>query len=251
MGEMQRSSYTAPERTTAPIPDAQWLVYREVIARARERGILFALGGGFAVSVYTGQWRCSKDLDVYVLPKDRDAMIEITRDIGLADYHDRVSYDRTWIYRSSQGEIIVDIMWAMANHRAPVDEGWLLRGAAVHVNDEHVHVLPVEEMIWDKLYVLQRDRCDWPDTLNLLYAAGPSLDWQYLFRRLDSDAPLLRALLSVFSWLSPGRACTLPQWIWDAIGLPAPAAGPDTHRERVDLLDRRTWFPAAGEPALC
>lgn len=86
------------------------------------------------------------------------------------------------------------------------------------------HVLPVEEMIWDKLYVMQRDRCDWPDTLNLLYAAGPTLDWQYLFGRLASDAPL---------------------------GLPPPQAGPDTDRARADLLDRRAWFAAAGEPALC
>ncbi len=239
------------EFITAPIAAEQWSVYRQVIAGARRRGIRFALGGGFAVSVYTGQWRASKDLDVYVLPRDREAMIGITARVGLTDYHERVPYDRTWIYRSAKEDIIVDIMWSMANHRAPVDEAWLLRGAAVNVNGEHLRVLPVEEMIWDKLYVMQRDRCDWPDTLNLLYAAGPTLDWRYLLSRVDGDAPLLRALLSVFSWVSPGRACALPRWIWDAIGLPPPEDGPDSHRARVDLLDRRTWFPAAGEPVLC
>lgn len=251
MAEMRRVNHSAPEMMTAPIPAPQWTVYREVIAQARERGISFALGGGFAVSVYTGLWRNSKDLDVYVLPKDREEMVGITQRIGLADYHERAPYDRTWIYRSCKDEIIVDIMWAMANHRAPVDEGWLLRGAAVRVNDEHVHVLPVEEMIWDKLYVLQRDRCDWLDALNLLYAAGSTIDWQYLFRRVGSDAPLLRALLSVFTWVSPGRAGALPRWIWDAMALPPPEAGPEVDRARVDLLDRRAWFPAAGEPALC
>lgn len=249
------NNHTAPEFAMAPIPDEQWSVYREVIAQARERGIRFALGGGLAVSVYTGHWRASKDIDIYVLPQDRQTMIDITRRIGLADMHDQRPYDRTWIYRSSLNDVIVDVMWAMANHRAPVDESWLLCGAELHVNGEHLRVLPVEEMIWDKLYVLQRDRCDWPEALKLLYAAGPTLDWQHLFERVGDDIPLLAGALAVFRWICPGRSLSLPGWIWERVRMLPPSdvrpeALPDTDRSRVDLLDRRKWF-AATEPALC
>lgn len=245
------NNHGAPEHNTAPIPDAQWAIYRQVIACARELGIRFALGGGLAVSVYTGYWRPSKDLDIYVLPRDREAMIAITHTAGLRDYHAERPYDRTWIYRSSLNGTIVDIMWAMANHRAPVDETWLVCGAAVSVNGESVRVLPVEEMIWDKLYVLQRDRCDWPEALKLIYAAGPTLDWEHLLARVGEDLPLLAGALSIFRWLCPGRAGAFPGWLWERLAVPAPPQGnvPDTERSRIELLDRRPWF-AAGT-ALC
>ncbi len=252
MRNLGPNNHGAPHENTAPIPGEQWAVYREVIAGARERRIRFALGGGLAVSVYTGQWRRSKDLDIYVLPRDREAMIAITRRAGLRDYHPERPYDRTWIYRSSLNGAIVDIMWAMANHRAPVDETWLLCGAEVSVNGERVRVLPVEEMIWDKLYVLQRDRCDWPEALKLIYAAGPTLDWEHLLARVGDDQPLLAGALSVFRWLCPGRARAFPRWVWERLAVPAPPPGaaPDTERTRVDLLDRRPWF-AAENAALC
>ena len=225
-------NHTAPEYTTAPIPPEQWSVYRQVIMAAREHGIHFALGGGLAVSVYTGHWRPSKDLDIYILPPDRDAMIAITQRLGLVDYFDSKSYDRSWIYRSHKDDAIVDIMWAMANHRAPVDETWLTCGARVNVNGEHLRVLPVEEMIWDKLYVLQRDRCDWPEALKLIYAAGPTLDWAHLFACVGDDLPLLAGVLSVFRWLCPGRAKTFPDWVWERLAPagPAPEDAPDTER---------------------
>ncbi|HWQ53863.1 MAG TPA: nucleotidyltransferase [Bryobacteraceae bacterium] len=252
MRSLGPNNHTAPEYTTAPISDEQWSVYRQVIAQAREKGIPFALGGGLAVSVYTGHWRESKDLDIYILPHDRDSMIDITRRVGLVDYFDQRPYDRTWIYRSCSNEVIVDLMWAMANHRAPVDESWLLYGAQVNVNGEHLRVLPVEEMIWDKLYVLQRDRCDWPEAMKLIYAAGPTLDWEHLLERMGEDLPLLAGVISVFRWICPGRAHAFPRWIWERLELSAPQPGtaPDTDRSRVELLDRRGWF-AAPEPAIC
>jgi hypothetical protein len=53
---------------------------------------------------------------------------------------------------------------------------------------------------------MQRDRCDWPDILNLIYATALELDWDHLFRRLDDDAPLLEAVLTIFEMaVSPAR----------------------------------------------
>jgi hypothetical protein len=252
MGTCVYDDHTAPEEMVAPIPDGQWSVYRQVIAEARENGIRFALGGGMAVSVYTGQWRPSKDLDIYVFPEQRERMIEITRRAGLADYFEKRPYDRSWIYRSWADDVIVDVMWAMANHKAPIDQRWLSCGARVNVNGEHLRVLPVEELIWDKLYVLQRDRCDWPEVMKLLYAVGPGLCWEQLFARVGNDLPLLAAALTIFRWMCPGRAEEFPAWVWQRVDgvLPPPGRGCEVERAHVDLLDRRAWFPTP-EPALC
>ena len=95
-------------------------------------------------------------------------------------------------------------------------------------------------MLWQKLYVMQRERCDWPDVLNLIYAVGARLDWRRLLARMGDDWPLLAGVLSVYDWLCPERAAQLPGWVRDRFGMAA--AGPCS-RSRADLLDRRPWFP--------
>ena len=225
------------------VPDAEWQLYGEVIQTARARGIPFALGGAFALATYTGYWRDTKDLDVYVLPQDRERMIEVVTGVGLSDFFDQKPYDRWWIYRAANGCAIVDVIWAMANRRAQIDDLWL-SGPEVNIRGELVRVLPAEAALWDKLYIMQRDRCDWPDVMNLIYSAGADIDWEYLLRRIGDDAPLLAGALSVFRWMAPGRAQCLPGWLWGRLGLPAMPDGQLTEIDarRVSLLDSRPWF---------
>src|ERR1051326_3138815 len=90
------------------ISDQEWQVYRYVMTQAREAGIPFAIGGGFAVAAYSGRWRDTKDLDLYTTPAHRDALIGITDEAGLKDLYARSPYDRRWIYRAACGEIVVD-----------------------------------------------------------------------------------------------------------------------------------------------
>jgi hypothetical protein len=226
------------------LPQEEWAVYQRVIHQARARGIRFAFGGAFATAVYTGELRNTKDLDLYILPADREAMQEAITAAGLQDYFEQLSYDRSWIYRASRGDIIVDAIWAMANHRADVDERWVSQGPAITVRGEPLRAIPIEELIWAKLYVLQRDRCDWGDVFNLLDAGVDAVDWEHLVERLDDDGPLLAGALSVFSWLAPDRASRIPPPIWSRLGLRPvePGGNADASRRRVNLLDSRPWF---------
>ncbi len=225
------------------IPDEQWSVYKRALAAASAPGHPFALGGAFALATYTGRWRNTKDLDLFILPETRDAMVDVLAGTGLCDYYEQLPYDRGWIYRACEGEIIVDLIWSMANRRAYVDEAWLSRGPELNVRGEMVRIIPVEELIWAKLYILHHDRCDWTDVLNLIYAAGPTLDWEHLLRRVAEDELLLSGALSVFAWLCPGRTTALPDWLWERLHLPEPpGSGPEVDRDRVDLLDTRPWF---------
>jgi hypothetical protein len=227
---------------TRLIPEDQWLLYERVIETAQEREIPFAIGGAFAVATYTGYWRNTKDLDIYVLSHNREKMIGVLSSVGLADLYDKQPYDRWWIYRGAKDDAIVDVIWAMANHRAQIDDLWL-SGPEVEIRGLRVRTLPAEAMLWDKLYIMQRDRCDWPDVMNLLYSAGPDIDWEYLLCRVGDDSALLAGALSIFRWISPGRAEALPPWLWQRLGLrAAPAAGPEIDKRRVDLLDTRPWY---------
>ena len=237
------------EQPTWPqeIPEGQWRVYQRVLDEVRSQGLRFALGGAFALATYTGLWRNTKDLDFFILPQDRQTMVEALKRCGLGDYYDQLPYDRGWIYRASNGEVIVDAIWAMANRRAWVDQAWLSRGPEVKLRGESVRIVPPEEMIWSKIYVLQRERCDWPDVLNLIHAVGLNLDWQHLLGRLGDDKPLLRGVLSVYAWLCPGRSESLPPWLWERLSLPRadPGASPEVDRARVNRLDTRPWFAPA------
>lgn len=219
----------------------QWDVYRPLIASARERRIPFALGGSFALTAYIGGCRKTKDLDVYVKPNDRESMIGILADHGLEDYYQIAPYDRGWIYRSHSGELIVDVIWGMANRRAEVDDGWIAGGPKVDLWGERVRMVPPEEILWGKLYVLQRDRCDWPDIFNLIHETGADLDWRHLLDRMKDDAPLLMGAMNVFAWLFPERARDLPEFLRFAMAA-ASAAQPDPELRRVRLLDSRPWF---------
>ena len=193
---------------------------------------------------YAGQWRDTKDLDLYILHQDRDRMISVVTELGLRDYFEKLPYDRNWIYRSYTGAIIVDLIWAMANRRALVDESWL-QGPEVEADGLRFRLLAPEEALWSKLYVLQRERTDWPDALNLLYGVGPEIDWCRLLQKLGHDTPLLSGLLAVFAWLAPPRARQLPAWIWSELGIRSPkmnGESTETIRERAQLLDTRPWF---------
>jgi len=226
------------------IPAAEWEVYQDVIRRARAQGIRFAVGGAFASAVYTGDLRNTKDFDFYLLPEDREPMKQVVAEAGLRDHYDRLPYDRSWIYRASRGDVIVDAIWAMANQRAQVDEGWLSRGPEIEVCGERLRAIPLEELIWAKLYVLQRERCDWPDVFNLLDARIETIDWEHLLVRLADDAPLLIGALTVYTWLAPDRASGIPEPVRTQLGTLAltGSGNADTSRSRVKLLDTRQWF---------
>lgn len=230
------------------IPSSQWLVYQRLLRGAMARRIPFALGGTFATATHTGCWRDTADMDFYVLPADRERVIELTQDIGLQDVYDRYPYDREWTYRATDGNVIVEAIWTMRNHRAEVDPQWLERSNEVDLRGMKVRVCSPEEVVWVKLYVLMNERCDWPDVLNYLRYCAATLDWHYLLNRLGEDAPLLGAVLCLFSWISPGRTSTIPEWLWERIGLRVPAvtSGGDNLRH-AGLLSARNWYGPMAE----
>jgi hypothetical protein len=97
---------------------------------------------------------------------------------------------------------------------------------SVPIHDRCLPLLPAEAVILSKLYVLQKDRCDWPDLLNVLSCRAADLDWRFLIEDMHrDDLRLLGGLLNVFAWMDPAAAGRVPGWVWDRVGISAPEPG--------------------------
>ena|ERR1043165_7022624 len=240
----QRSNIPQTDLTWSEmIPDDDWSIYRDAIKAVRSTGTPFMLGGGFGLATYVGHWRNTKDIDLYILPESQKVLAKALAKAGFADYYEQLPYDRGWIYRSYREGVIVDLIWSMANRRAQVHEDWFQHATSIVLQDELLQVLPPEELLWCKLYVFQRDHCDWPDLLNLLYATGPTLNWSRLLQRVGKDWPVLKSLLTLFSWVCPNRAALIPASVREDFELSeSPAVSAEEEQRRVKLLDSRGWF---------
>lgn len=237
---------TGPEKASAImtdlIPPEQWTVYARFIAEMARRSIPFAVGGGLAVSAYSGCVRNTKDMDLFILEKDSQEVVEITRELGFEEYT-VVPYDPTWSYRSTSEGYIIDFLWKMLNGKAYVDDIWLTLGWELEVRGVPFKLLPVEELIWSKLYILRTDRADWPDILSLLYARGAELDWERFLLNLGEDRLVLGGVVNLLRWLCPGRACRFPESIWAPLGLlPPSACSLEVDHDRVALLKAEHLF---------
>jgi hypothetical protein len=226
------------------ISGSEWKLYRSAIRALRNERIEFLVGGGFARAGYIGHWRDTKDIDFYVRPEDRESAERVLTKAGFADYYKKLPYDRAWIYRSYTKNVIVDVIWAMANQRATVDDDWFRYAPSMSIRGERLLLVPPEELVWCKLYIIQRDRCDWTDIFNLVYEHGPRIDWQRLIRRAEEDVPLLEAMLTVYEWIRPTDARKLPASLsrrLSAAQRKKLRSRRPTH-DRIRLLDSRLWF---------
>ncbi|HYE32940.1 MAG TPA: nucleotidyltransferase family protein [Methylomirabilota bacterium] len=226
------------------VPENEWAVYKDAIGAVRPLKIPFVLGGAFGLATYTGKWRNTKDMDFFVKPSDKDRVVEALLKIGFEDYYPRLAYDRGWIYRAVRDDVLVDVIWGTPNRVTEVDDEWFQHQTPVQLKDELLAALPAEELLYIKLFVMQRDRCDWPDLLNLLYAEAENLDWDRVIRRLGPDLQLLQGLMQVFAWLAPTKVMALSKEARDTFSIPKPSKSElDLAQEtRVRLLDSRGWF---------
>lgn len=225
------------------IPPEQWEVYASFLIELARRGIPCAVGGGLAVSAYSGCVRNTKDMDLYILQKDSHDVIEISRALGFGEFTE-VRYDTAWSYRCCRGQYVIDFLWRMLNKRSFIEESWLTLGWDLQVRGLALKLLPVEELIWSKLYILRMDRADWPDILSLLYARGVELDWERLLGNLGDDRLVLGGVVNLLRWLCPGRVRRFPESIWTPLGLLPPSSRhPEIDYDRVALLGAQHLFP--------
>jgi hypothetical protein len=226
------------------IPEEQWGVFALGVTALEAAGVPFLVHGALALATYTGHWRNTKDVDIIVRPADRERAVNAMRRAGFEDYFVREAYDRSWIFRGFKEDVLFDVIWDLPNHRVAIDDAWFQHAQPLWLRGRLLAAVPAEELVRVKLYVLQRERCDWVDVLNVLAGAADRLNWRWLVSRMGRDLPLLHAILAVFNWLSPHRAVALPAWLREQFALPHTDVDDPGAAEarRVRLFDSRPWF---------
>ena len=80
-----------------------------------------------------------------------------------------------------------------------------------------VRLSPVEEMIWSKAFIQERERFDGADVLHLLRETGPSLDWPRLLMRFGDYWRVLLSHLILFGFVYPDKRHNIPAWVTDEL----------------------------------
>jgi hypothetical protein len=190
-------------------PDPQDEFYQETLAVLDKSQVPYLIGGSLALTCFTGIMREMKDLDLFVLPKDFSRVIDVFSRNGF-DTKIRFSH---WLGKVFKGERFVDIIFSSGNGLCSVDEVWFEHADVAEILGFSVKLVPPEEMIWSKAFVMERDRFDGADVTHLLHACGKNLDWARLLRRFDSHWRVLFSHVILFGFIYPAERAKIPHWV--------------------------------------
>src|SRR5207302_251148 len=84
---------------------------------------------------------------------------------------------------------------------AVVNDAWFEHAVAGEALGRRVRLVPPEEMIWQKAYIMERERFDGADVLHLLRARGRRLDWPRLLARFGPHWRVLLSHLVLFGFV--------------------------------------------------
>jgi len=188
--------------------------YREAIMLLEESGADFMLGGGFATFHYTGMFRDTKDLDVFCLPADYP---KILKHFSQKGFQTELT-DVRWLAKIFKGEYFVDIIFNSVNNICTVDETWFQHAGHGQFAGLSVKFLGVEELIWCKAYVQNRERYDGADINHIILKYGKNVNWERLLKRLNAHWHLLLAHLILFQFVYPSDFHEIiPRWLFDEL----------------------------------
>jgi hypothetical protein len=188
-------------------------VYGEALDALDEADVRYMLGGAAALNTYTGIWRDTKDLDLFVPGKIVERVLETLEEAG---FETEVT-DACWLAKAWKGELFVDVIHGSHNGTGPVDDSWLANAKEVAILDRRVFVIPAEEMILSKIFVVAKDRCDVDDVLHLIFATRGNLDWGRMLSKIDDHWELLLAYLHFYRYVYPSHPHYLPQWVLQSL----------------------------------
>jgi hypothetical protein len=180
--------------------------YHRAIRALKGAGVEFLIGGAYALARYTGIIRHTKDLDVFLRPRDRDAALTALAGAG---FRTEIVYTH-WLAKAYRGDYFLDLIHNSGNGIAPVDDGWFEHATEGEVVGEPIRLCPAEEGIWSKAFVMERNRYDGADIHHILRSHGDRLDWDRLLKRFGDHWSVLFAHLVLFGYSYPAERDQVP-----------------------------------------
>ena len=202
--------------------------YRQAVQMLNNSDIPFLVGGAYALAHYTGIVRHTKDFDVFLKPEDVRPALDLFSREG---HRTEIPFPH-WLGKAFNGQDFVDFIFSSGNGVAKVDDGWFEHAPRATFLGEPVRLCPVEEMIWSKSFVCERERFDGADINHLLRARGRELDWRRLLDRFGPHWRVLLGHLVLFGFVYPSERDVVPGWVMaELVGqLQAESEGPDDRR---------------------
>lgn len=180
--------------------------YSAAVELLQEQRIDFLIGGAFAMRVYTGIERNTKDLDIMIRPADLPRVLETFDQAGFrAD-----DVFPHWLAKVHHGEFFIDIIYRAGNGLCEVDAAWFARAREAEVFGKQLPICPPEEMIWQKAFIMERERYDGADVQHLFLACADEMDWDHLVARFGPDWRILLSHLVLFGFVYPGERHSIP-----------------------------------------
>lgn len=173
----------------------------------------FLVGGAFAFSRYTGIIRHTKDFDIFLKFEDLD---QARQALEAAGYRTEVTFPH-WLAKAYHpgGEYFIDLIFSSGNGIARVDDSWYEHAVAETVLDQKVQIIPPEEMLWSKSFVMERERYDGADVAHLLRACADKMDWARVLARFDDKWRVLLSHLILFGFVYPELKAKIPASVMD------------------------------------
>ena len=208
----------------------------------RDAGVPFLVGGAYALRQYCAVRRDTKDLDIFAEEKHVPTILDV---LGSAGYRTDIPFPH-WLAKAYCGEEFIDVIFNSGNGLTPIDESWFANAPERVVLGVPVRVCAVEETIWSKAFVMERERFDGADIAHLLAASGKSVDWRRLLDRFGGHWRVLFAHLLLFEFVYPDEAREqLPRWVVDELAARTRAEAPEgevPHLCRGTLLSREQYL---------
>jgi hypothetical protein len=185
--------------------------YLDALAALSEAKVPYLLGGAYAFAYYTGIPRHTKDLDLFVRPADAPRALKVLEKAG---YRTEMTFSH-WLGKAFCGEDFVDVIFSSGNGLCTVDDEWFAH--AVVLERSGAVLSPAEELIWQKAFIMERERFDGADVNHLLHACGHALDWDRLLRRFGPHWHLLLVHLILFSFVYPAERDRVPRRVVETL----------------------------------
>jgi len=219
--------------------------YARAMKALNDAGVPYLVGGAYAFARYTGVVRHTKDFDIFVRPGDLDEVFTVLAGTGCET---EVTFPH-WLGKARCGSDRVDIIFSSGNGVASVDEGWFEHAVEDTVLGVPVRLMPAEEMIWSKGFIMERERYDGADIAHILHARAESLDCRRLLLRFGRHWRVLFSHLVLFGFIYPSERARIPAWVMHELTgrlqretVSVPVADPSPVC-RGPLLSRQQYLP--------
>lgn len=176
-------------------------------------GIEYRVGGTCALNLYLDMCRHTKDLDVFCRPSDYPRLLQAARE---AHFHTEVE-DERWIAKVKQGSHFCDIVFGSANSAAPIISQWFKEVHPAKIWGVNVNLLPPTEMIWSKVFIMDRVKFDGNDVAHLILKQYRHVNWKRLLTYMEAHWEVLLIHLLYFRYVYPTERHLVPKWLLEEL----------------------------------